>query len=159
MYIRGIDMADDIRNKGIAQLIAERQGTTPRGAFSKSAFEKGGQPLSEFQNVADIIAAYNDGGPIVPETEYEIPVMAAQWKGRAANRDAQKDFKRQLAMDEHRLDDEPENQIGADKPRSDLPDMDESMLNIWVNTPKGKAWLAKIKAGADYGSREPLEEE
>lgn len=154
-------MDENIREKGISQLMTERlaQGV-PTGAFSKStAFEKGGHPLSEFQNVADIQAAYNDGGPIVPETEYEIPVMAAQWKGRAVDRDAQKDFKKQLAMDEHRLDDEPENLIGADKPRSDIPDMDESMLNIWINTPKGKAWLAKIKAGADYGSREPLEEE
>ena len=32
-------MEDDIRDKGIAQLIAERQGKTPRGAFSKSSFD------------------------------------------------------------------------------------------------------------------------
>lgn len=46
-------MDENIREKGIAQCIAERQGTTPRGAFSKSAFVRtGGAALRDINELA-----------------------------------------------------------------------------------------------------------
>ena len=76
-------MADDIRDKGIAQCIAERQGMTPRGAFSKSTFNKGSIELVQTD--------YPDVDGVLPDEttgEFSLPpayITAIAGNGKPGN--------------------------------------------------------------------------